>query len=278
MTSLNKKGIIIAIPKKYEEICLKNIIHLRSLGCSLPIELWEIGEEISTSCREKLNRIKDIYFKNVNDFYQDGNFWKGFQIKGFILNHTSFEEVILCDADIIFHQNPEILFESVGYITTGTYFFKDLEKWQFSKLNSKLEQFKQKFFYSKFNNLNFFLKRKEWIKSLLPKQSLLFPAEWSYIYTDEIPKMPVKEALQESGVVAFNKIKKEKSLDNIYRLNKDYKNTYQYIWGDKETFWLGCVMANESYYFNQTSGYMGETTKHLTHDYLEQKFFSQKGE
>ena len=44
-----------------------------------------------------------------------------------------------------------------------------------------------------------------------------------------------------------------KGIGFIYQLNYDHKNTYKYIFGDKETFWLGILMANETYYFNETS-------------------------
>lgn len=175
--------------------------------------------------------------------------------------------MLLCDADIIFHQNPEILFTDINYLQTGTYFFRDLDKWEFSKLNNSLEQFKQKFSYKKFKNLAFFNKRKNWLKSLLPQKTPLFPKEWDYIYETNPPLNPVKEALQESGVVAFDKTLRKNSLKEIYKLNENYPETYQYIWGDKETFWLGCVLANEAFYFNESSGFICKTTGNLTHNY-----------
>lgn len=276
--SQNKKGIVIAVPQKYEAICLKNLQKIRELGCNLPIEIWEIGNEISDKSRKLYQSINGLSFKDVHNFTDNSAHWKGFQVKAFILYHTQFEEALLCDADIIFHQNPEILFNDVSYLETGTYFFKDLDKWQFTKLNNKAEQFKQKFFYKKFKNLNFFNKRKAWIKSLLPNKTDLFPKEWDYIYDNKIPQQPVKEALQESGVVLLNKKARKKSLEIIYSLNNNHQETYKYIWGDKETFWLGCVMANEAFYFNESYGYICETTGHLTHDYNGNKFFSQKGD
>jgi alpha 1,2-mannosyltransferase len=151
-----ERGITIAVPKKYEETCLINVQKLRALNCLLPIEIWEIGEEISKEIRAEFKKIENVFFKNVYDFCDNGNHWKGFQVKAFILKFSAFKELILCDADVIIHQNPEILFNDKNYTKTGTYFFKDLDSWQFSKLNNKLEQLKQKLIFNKFHNLTFF--------------------------------------------------------------------------------------------------------------------------
>jgi len=273
----SKKGIAIAVPRKYERICLSNVQNLRQLKCMLPIEIWEAGEEISPAARSEFAKIENLTFNNVNDYCDNGEHWKGFQIKAFILYHTSFEELILCDSDIIIHQNPGLIFQDKNYINTGTYFFKDLEKWQFSKLNNKWVQFLQKISYNKFTNASFFIKRKKWLTALLPEKSPLFPVEWDYLYLNYIPDAPVKEALQESGIVLMNRKMHRESVQNIYDLNNNHKETYQYIWGDKETFWIGCVMANKPFYFNPTSGYISNKTQKLTHDYNGKIFFSQKG-
>ena len=271
------RGIVIAVPKKYEKICLSNILNLRQQNCLLPIEIWEVGSEISPAVRDEFAKIENLSFKNVDDYCDNSKHWKGFQIKAFILYHTTFNEVMVCDSDVIIHQNPNLLFEDKQYIDTGTYFFKDLEKWKFTKLNNLWVQLYQKISYNKFTNASFFLKRKKWLRSLLPEKSQFFPIEWDYIYINELPVKPVKEALQESGVVLMNKAKHKDSIQNIFDLNNNHQDTYKYIWGDKETFWIGCVMANKAIYFNPTSGYMSSLTGNLTHDYNGKIFFSQKG-
>lgn len=271
------RGIVIAVPKKYERICLTNIQGIRKLNCMLPVEIWEIGSEISPKTREEFKTIENVTFKNVNDFCDNGSHWKGFQVKAFSLYHTSFKEIMLCDSDILFHQNPGILFEDKNYIESGTYFFRDLEKWQFTKLDNKQEQFRQKFFYNKFSSASFFLKRKKWLTGLLQEKPEFFPEEWDYMYSDKIPDVPVKEALQEAGVVVMNREKQEESVKNIFDLNNNHPETYKYIWGDKETFWIGCLMANKPFYFNPSPGYMSDKTGKLSHDYNGSIFFSQKG-
>jgi hypothetical protein len=273
---MNNIGIIIAVPSKYEEICYENILNLRRMNCYLPIELWEIGQEISDEFRSKFLELKEVTIRNVAEFDSNLEHWKGFQVKAFMLYHTHFDTVFLIDADVTLFQNPEVLLQNENYITTGTYFFKDLDKWKFKKLNNKLVQLFQKVKYDSFTSQSFYLKRKAFFNTIFPQKPQNFPPEWMYLFENEIPKYPVKEALQESGVVLINKQIHKESVQYIYDLNNNHQETYQYIWGDKETFWMGCVMANKSFYFNPTPGYMDKQLKKLSHDYNGRLFFRQK--
>jgi hypothetical protein len=264
------RGIIIAVPQKYESLTYKNILKIRlTYKCNLPIEIWEIGNEMSVNIRNNIRKLDStITFKNVTDYTDNPEHWKGFQVKVFMLKYTSFDEVILCDADIIFYQNPELLFDEPNYKETGAYFFKDLDSWEFSNLSMTPRD--------KFNSLPFFNYRKNWLRSLLPIKSKYFPKEWDYIYESDTPKKPVKEALQESGCVYMDRNRHSISIECIYKLNDNHKETYKYVWGDKETFWIGCLMADQPFYFNETSGYMN-ASGFLAHNYKEKLFFSQKG-
>ena len=124
-----KKGLIIPIIEKYENILIENIQNLyNNLNFTLPIELWQIGNEISTQASQKLLQLQlkhNIVFKNVQDFTEESLHWKGYQIKAFVVKHTTFDEVILCDCDVVFGTNPEVIFEDENYIKTGSFFFKD---------------------------------------------------------------------------------------------------------------------------------------------------------
>ena len=258
---------MIACPQKYQSICLENIESIRNTYHSnLPIQIWEIDKEIDDDIREKMQQIPNIQFKNVADYCENPHHWKGFQVKVFALYYCEFDEAILCDADVTFFQNPEIIFEDTHYLETGTYFFKDRDYWEFSYLSYD--------YLEKFHSLAFFNSRKDFIKSLIPYKHENFPNEWAYIYEDEIPSHPVKEAMQESGVVYMNKQIHVESLKHIFRLNDNHEHTYQYVHGDKETFWLGCLMANQDFYFNPVSGYVENTC--LSHSYRGELFWKQK--
>jgi len=252
-----EKGIIVACPQKYEKILLNNIKFLRNNGCNLPIEIWEIGNEISTNIRNKIKIFSNIYFRNVKTYTKNYNHWKGFQIKAFMLYHNRFQHILLMDADVIFYKNPEFIFNNANYIRTGTYFFHDLiYTWRFELRKDHILgriPIINKIYnpQDKFHSIKFFNQRKKFIKSLLPNKPKNFPKLWNYIYDQEYPKHSVTETLQESGVVFMNRKKHEKSIEYIYNLNKDHNNTYKYVWGDKETFWLGVLLANNDYYFHK---------------------------
>jgi len=110
--------------------------------------------------------------------------------------------------------------------------------------------------------------------SLLPKKTEHFPKEWEYLYKNETPKTPVYEAYQESGVVYINKNLHADAVDKIYELNKNHEYVYQYIWGDKETFWLSFLCVNKPYAINNTFPIV--ENNQLTHYYCGKKFFNQK--
>ena len=125
------RGIVIPILARYENILVHNIDNMfNRLGCKLPIELWQIGHEISIKASKTIIKLRDKYdirFKNVRYLTHDFEHWRGWQIKAFALRHSDFDEVIICDCDILFGINPEIIFKDENYIKTGTYFFRDYE-------------------------------------------------------------------------------------------------------------------------------------------------------
>jgi len=269
------KGIIIPILEKYENLLISNIYILRNhLNCKLPIELWQIGQEVSDSMKQKLDEFQETYkysFKNVNDYTDEPEHWKGWQIKAFILKHTEFSEVIICDCDSVFLQNPEIVFNDPNYIATGTYFFKDWLK--HNPVNRQIE----------------IPARRAFIKSLMPERNQYFPEEWNYIYFLPNTVQPMWY-YQESGVVYLNKTMHPDIVETIYQLNYDYKETYKYVYGDKETFWLACCMNNKPFYMNPicADNYKADTRlpyfdigqnspNAFTHFYNKSIFFSQKG-
>lgn len=269
---MTEKGIIVACPQKYEHLLLNNITFLRNNNCNLPIEIWEIGKEISDNIRLTLNLFDNISFQNVLNYSNNPNHWKGFQIKTFMLYHNKFKHVLLMDADTSFYKNPEFIFNNQNYINTGTYFFHDLPFWTFNLKNA----IDDKNFIppNKFFSLDFFNKRKTFIKSLLPSKPHNFPSLWNYIYDSNPPLNPVNEALQDSGVVFINRDLHKNSIEFIHYLNTYHKITYQFVAGDKETFWLGILMANNNYYFHPQ--FPQQVKRKITHFYNNEPFWKQK--
>lgn len=268
------RGIIIAIMERYENLLIESIQQLTRLGCTLPFELWQIGKEITDEARARLDELVSagvrISFKNVTDYTEDSEHWKGYQIKAFILKHTDYDEVVLCDCDVLFSMDPTMLFEDPGYIGTGTYFFRDYEHHQ----PRGIEELRD---------------RVQFIRSLLPTPPVGFPVEWAFIYGNSYDGRTHRWYYQESGVVLMDRRRHRDTVEAIYKLNDDHKNTYKYVLGDKETFWLACLMAGKKFCMNGPAGYNHRldpsriSCKYLgrdcvlTHKYNGQFCFSQKG-
>jgi len=264
------RGLIIPIMEKYENILIENINNLYKLNFTLPIELWQIGNEISVNATkniEELQKTHKIKFKNVKDYTTDYSHWQGFQIKAFAVKYSEFDEVILCDCDIFFGVNPEIIFEDKKYIETGSFLFKDYLH-HYPKNREEI------------NN------RIEYIKKIIPIKNKYFPNEWEYVYANNYDMKKHSWYYVESGVVYINKKIHTDVVDTLYDLNYKWEETYKYVYGDKETFWLSFVINNKPFAINPSAGinYNVDNTKvHcrdnviLMHMYNNKYFFSQKG-
>ena len=232
------RGIIIAAIEHYEHLLIYNIHKLRTkIKCNLPIELWQIDQEISDNARLCLESKQDewnLSFKNVNDYTKKSEHWRGYQIKAFILKHTQFDEVIICDCDSVFLENPEIIFDDQGYVSTGTFFFKDYLK---HKPKSDEEEDA----------------RIQWFQRMMPYPSPYLPQECYYLY-GMVSNVQQYWFYQESGMVYINKKMHPKVIDTIFDLNNNHKETYKYVHGDKETFWIACLLNNVPFHMNNYPG------------------------
>lgn len=231
------KGIIIPAIERYEILLYSNIKLLREIfNCNLPIEIWQIGQEISNDMKKTLETNKEnwnITFKNVNDYTDNPEHWRGYQIKAFVLKYTEFDEIILCDCDSVFLVSPEIIFEDSNYILTGTFFFKDYLR--HTPKNNEKE------------------KRIIWFKNMFPDPPQYLPEECYYLYNINTNERQMW-FYQESGVVYLNKNMHPDIIESIYKLNENHKETYKYVHGDKETFWIACLLCNKPFHMNHYPG------------------------
>ena len=224
-------------------------------------------DEVSEGIARRLRRIGNISFQYVEDHADHWPFWKGFQIKAFMMKHTRHREIIIVDADVYFHRKPDLLLADENYRQTGFFFFRDWERWQFSNFTTGEDV-------PRFHDLAYYLDRREFIRSLMPVMPKGFPEEWAYIYDDNLPETPVDEGYQESGVVFMNKNGNDDVVDAVFSLNADHEITYERLYGDKETFWLGCAMSDKRFGISEKPAYWYR--KALTHDFNGAPFWSQK--
>lgn len=122
------KGIVICAGGVRYFTCVWVCIHrLRQSGCQLPIEVWHLGssemtlrmvellESLGVTCVDASLVCKSHPCRRLN----------GWELKAYALVHSAFEEVLFLDADNVVVKNPEFLFETEEYISTGAIFWPD---------------------------------------------------------------------------------------------------------------------------------------------------------
>lgn len=122
------RGIVIcAGTERYLTCAYICIRMLRRAGCSLPIELWHRGpEEVPGPWRAILNGLG----VGLVDAFEVAKSYpcrilNGWELKCYSIVHTRFREVLLLDADNVPLRDPEDLFETAQYKSTGAVFWPD---------------------------------------------------------------------------------------------------------------------------------------------------------
>lgn len=126
------KGIVFtAGGMKYTTCAWVSISLLRNVGCTLPIELWYLGNEISEEVVQSFENL-NVEFRN---FHEIGKVdLTGFMLKPLAIIHSRFTEVLFLDADNNCVENPEYLFSLDEYKKYGCIFWPDY--FRTSKSNS----------------------------------------------------------------------------------------------------------------------------------------------
>ncbi|THX39865.1 hypothetical protein D6D10_03964 [Aureobasidium pullulans] len=229
------RGIVISGSNDQAPYIKTAISSFRAMGCTLPVEIMYLGDEdLSEDTRAELETIPDVITRDIEQMVNDQG-WelKGWAGKAFAAFLSSFREVILLDADVLFFDNPELMFEESGYVDTGALFFRD--------------------------RVVFPQDKKSFLRKILPKP-VSGKARQSRWWSGESGEY------QESGVVVVDKWRHFLSVFLTARLNgpdRDDsdagKGTYSFWWGDKETWWIGFELAGDTdYHFHQgEAGNMG---------------------
>jgi hypothetical protein len=253
------RGLVFSAGDNQAPFLFASIPAIRQLGCDLPIEVMYLGDQdLSQDMREQLEALPGVTTRDLSQMVDD-NGWKlaGWAGKPFAILFSSFREAIFIDADSLFLQNPEILFEDEAYRKTGALFFKDRLMMPESK--------------------------KRWLQEILPRP-VSNKAMGSRFWTGQSGHM------QESGVVVVDKWRHFIALLLVTRMNgpdrdgdqsKQKTGVYDMVYGtsslsavhdfgplrtnganktgDKETFWLGWELIGDlDYAFHDgDAGVMG---------------------
>lgn len=241
------KGIVVSLNDRYAKECFPSLIHLRKvLRCTLPIEIWHSGDELSLEMQKQLLAIEEITFR---DIAQETNtnplHYRGWQIKPKMMELSAFDEVLLMDGDLYFFENPEILFSHPKYLETGAFFFRDRTFCTYPFVFGEVDD--DRFLEESYQ------RRKGFIQSKVACPSRCIPEDLHHFWRDETlsEKRPLLSELQESGCVVIDKARHKEGLTQTIILNENHQETYRYVYGDKETFWIGFEMAGEPYYMNE---------------------------
>jgi alpha 1,3-mannosyltransferase len=232
------RGIVISGSNSQASYIKTAISSFRAMGCTLPVEIMYLGDsDLSEDTRMELETIPDVVTRDVKKMVNDQG-WEleGWAGKAFAAFLSSFREVILLDADVLFFNDPALMFEEPGYVETGALFFTD---------RTVFAQDKRTF-----------------LRKIMPKpvSNKLKESRWWLGETGEN---------QESGVVVVDKWRHFLSIFLTARLNGPDRSdtdagqgTYSFWWGDKETWWIGFELAGDTdYHFHQGgTGNMGTVT------------------
>ncbi|SPO00584.1 related to MNT3 - alpha-1,3-mannosyltransferases responsible for adding the terminal mannose resi [Cephalotrichum gorgonifer] len=223
------RGIVIPTGSATLRFTFHSIASLREvLNSTLPIEIAYAGDQdLPPSDRWRLqSRFDNIRFLDVLAVFNDTTLdlkKGGWAIKPFAALASSFEEVIVVDADAVFLQSPEILLEQRKYRSTGALLFHDRLLWK-----------------------DLFKERREWWRSQIsdPSDALSRSLVWTEGYAEEC----------DSGVVVVNKSRPEVLVGLLHVAWQNTREvreevTYTITYGDKESWWLGLELAGSGYAF-----------------------------
>ena len=125
------KGIVICAGGKKYTRCLVSIIgQLRnSVHCNLPIEIWHLGKQEFPEEKKVFftDRYSDIRFIDAYEVRETHpmRILNGWEVKVFSILYSSFQHVLLLDADNNVTTDPAMLFDTPEYAQTGALFWPD---------------------------------------------------------------------------------------------------------------------------------------------------------
>lgn len=134
-------GIIVVAGGKYLKPALVMIRLLRDAGCTLPIQVWHLGQEEMTDAHKALLAPFSVETRDFRNYVDDASLQpiqanvglRLFQLKPLAILHSSFENVLLLDSDNCPLRDPSYLFDSPEFIKFGAVFWPDF--WKTSTTN-----------------------------------------------------------------------------------------------------------------------------------------------
>lgn len=272
--NLKGSGIVISAASRYSRDIVKFIHLLRALGNKLPIQLVYrsdllakarkslmsaaystkeelLGEQLSShkvlkqlfpnldittaEFKDREFPIQDITFINAHPAISGKSDFTHYSSKIIALFFSTFENVLLFDADTVPLVPPQTFLEMKEFTDTGAYFFRDRS---LRDSNDWVET-------------NFFSKLMPHNSSPLDMAMGVKPVT---DHTMGNTYMTGWRHHQEAGLVVIDKKRHFSSLFGLFALALWGEPIKSLIWGDKEMYWLAMsIMGDEDYTFNKYS-------------------------
>lgn len=119
------RGIVVCAGGPYLTLAWISLKLLRSFcGCMLPVEVWHLPGEISAEAAAAMTAIPGVVLRQleIDVPRKRPGIWA---VKPLAVACSRFREVLLLDADNIPILDPDVLFESSAYKSTGALFWPD---------------------------------------------------------------------------------------------------------------------------------------------------------
>jgi alpha 1,3-mannosyltransferase len=217
---------------------------LRQLNCKLPIQLFYNGDDDLGEENRQLLEWEGVEVIDVSILLDPlkPNSLQGWAIKPFVMLMSSFSEFIFIDADTLFFQNPEVMFEFKSYNETGTLYYRD------RTIDVPINP-TQNFFRKRYSSIDSPSLAKDFFKSMvdLPSTFVRQQRIWLDISLYE----------GESGVILMDKKRGGMFvllLASLMNMDPIKSEMYKVVHGDKESFWMASEALEVPYNWGVGAG------------------------
>ncbi|KAJ3023483.1 hypothetical protein HKX48_002910 [Thoreauomyces humboldtii] len=218
LRSYSGRGIVMTTGNRHTRFALNTIRMVRSLGCNLPIQIFYANNlDLNGTHFKELASLPNVELLDMSkhiDIHAASRgeplAHLGWAMKPFSMLASRFQEIILLDADVMFLQNPEVMFEYPLYKDTGILLFRDRTLYPGNTLHALLSRMMEETPMSDYY-------RKE-------------GRTGSALSTHE----------GESGVIVVDKHRNFHSLLMACKMNSGpyQRDMYETVLGDKESYWM----------------------------------------
>ncbi|RKO93525.1 mannosyltransferase putative-domain-containing protein, partial [Blyttiomyces helicus] len=220
LASFSGRGIVMATGEWHFRFARHCIHSLRIVGSTLPIEVYYAGSgDLAAGHIAELNAIDGVTVLDLADFF-DLEIGKvnGWAVKPFAMLASRFREMIFIDADALFFQPPEVMFDFEGYLRTGATFFMDRTMGAGATAT------------------------RDFFSSFVP-----YPSDYARAKGRIMRMLSVHEG--ESGVIVYDKVINFHGLLAAVKMNAaPWRDVmYKVIHGDKESYWMAQELMNLRY-------------------------------